>query len=158
MPVYLILITGMVATVMAISAYQKLSYAVFTATAALGAGETAILNGTGAGDTDPCATVASEVTSSLPGWTAANFTYTIWITENVNGVVSTPQQFGPFTGTAASTCSGVYTTPGNGTYALYNATLEPVKVQVSYVYSWYPIFNRPLSTGTMVVEESTIVN
>jgi len=148
LPAYLIIITGTVSTVMALYAYQSLAFATFTASEVVGAGRGTI--------TDPCATVATNVVSSLPTWTANNFTYTIWITENGSGSVVT-DQYGPYTGTAATTCTGTYNVATNGNYSLYNGQGEPVTVRVSYLYTWFPIYSNLASTGPLVAAESSYI-
>jgi Flp pilus assembly protein TadG len=149
LPVYLIIITGMISTVMALYAYEQLAFACFTASEAVA--------GDRGSQTDPCAVVAASVTNSLPTWTAANFTYTVWITENVAGTVSSPQQFGPYTGTTAATCTGSASTPGNGYYAWFNSQDEPVTVRVQYVYKWFPIYSDQITTGNLTVAETSLV-
>jgi Flp pilus assembly protein TadG len=148
LPAYLIIITGMFSTVMALYSYQSLAFATFTASEVVGAGRGTI--------TDPCATVATNVVSSLPTWNTGNFTYTIWISENGSGSL-TKDQYGPYTGTAAATCTGAYNSAGNGNYSLYNAQGEPVTVRVSYVYSWFPIYSNWATTGPLVAAESSYV-
>lgn len=149
MPVYLILLTGMVATVMALSTYQKVDYATFVAAEAIGTGRNNLKNA------DPCASVVAAVTGGLPNLTAANFTYTVWITQTVSGVTSV-QKYGPTTGSSFS-CTGSSTTAGNGWFALSNAGGQPVTVQVSYAYNWLPIFWNKLS-GNLTTIESAFVS
>jgi Flp pilus assembly protein TadG len=150
LPVYLIIITGTVSTVMALYAYQQLAFATFTASEVVGAGRGTIV--------DPCATVATNVVGSLPTWNANSFIYTIWISQNVSGTV-TKVQYGPYT-TASSggvSCTGTYNVAGNGNYSLYNAQNEPVTVRVSYQYNWYPIYAKVVSSGPLVAAESSLV-
>jgi Flp pilus assembly protein TadG len=148
MPVYLILLTGMVSTVMALGAYQKLGFATFTAAQTIGAGRSLF--------TDPCATVVASVTNSLPGYAAGNLTYTLSLTQTVAGVTTT-KTFGPITG-SGFTCSGSNTTAGTGGYALYNGKDNPVTVVVGYQYTWLPIYSNKITTGTMLVENTTIID
>lgn len=74
--------------------------------------------------TDPCGVAVSSITSSLPTWTAGNFTYTLWIT-NSSGTTTE----GPTTGSG-------FTCPTGETVQSEN---YPVTLQVSYKYSWLPI-------------------
>lgn len=153
LPVYLIVITGTLATVLALQAYQQLAFACFTASVAVGAGRGV--------QADPCALVYDNVINSLPTWKTNNFSFNLWITQNVSGTTSvyTP---GAFNYSDAS-CTGTYNVAGNGNYALYNAQDEPVMVQVTYTYTWFPIFgigifgNDQMTTGSMLVREASIV-
>lgn len=149
-PVYFIILTGTLSTVMALYSYQQLAFATFTASEVVGAGRGTV--------TDPCATVATNVVGSLPTWNTANFTYTIWITQNVSGTV-TQEQYGPYTtaSTGGVSCTGTYNVAGNGNYSLYNGQNEPVTVQVSYTYNWFPIYYQALKTGSLVAAESSFI-
>jgi hypothetical protein len=140
MPIFVILLTGMLSTVMGLYTFQQLDLATFTAAEALGSGQGTV--------GDPCATVATSVTNSLPGYNASNFTYTVTIAQNP-----------PFTSTpgTAFSCTGLSTTAGNGNYDLTNAELEPVTVQVSYVYTWFPIW-KTQTTGKLVTIETVVVD
>jgi Flp pilus assembly protein TadG len=95
---------------------------------------------------DPCAYAASTMTGSLSGWTAANFSYTL-VVSNTSGVTS------KYTGTGSSfTC----------TSAPQLGVNYPVTLTVSYKYTWLgipalPFFNAGTSTvGTLVTSESAI--
>ena len=126
LPVYLIIITGTVSTVMALAAYQQLAFATFAASEAIGANR-GLQN-------DPCALASTELVSSLPTWGLSDFTMDVWITQNV-GAVQTKEHYGPFTpgttGATQPTCTGDASTPGNGNYAYNNAQGEPVTVRAS---------------------------
>ena len=143
---------GVFSVCMALVSYQQLNYAVMTATQTVAAGRNII--------TDPCKTVASSITSQLSGWTAANFTYTVTITTTVDGV-SSPYSSGAMAGTTAATCGGSSTSSGNGNYALTNAiggaNGNPVQVNVSYTYKWFPLFGKAIS-GTLKAQETLLVS
>jgi len=147
LPVYLIIITGMVSTVMALYAYQALAFATFTASEVVAAGRGVI--------TDPCATVVTNVTSSLPTWNTNNFTYTVWISENGSGSLTT-NEYGPTAG-SSFTCTGTYNVSGNGNYSLYNGQGEPLTVRVSYNYTWFPIYSDQITAGSLVAAESSYI-
>ena len=149
-PIYLIIITGTLSTVMALYAYQQLAFATFTASETVGAGRGTI--------SDPCATVATDVVASLPTWNVNNFTYTVWITQNVSGTV-TQEQYGPYTTatTGGVSCTGTYNVAVNGNYSLYNGQGEPVTVRVAYQYSWFPIYSDAITTGPLVAAESSYI-
>jgi hypothetical protein len=140
MPIFVILLTGMLSTVMGLYAYQQLDLATFTAAAGLGAGRGTV--------SDPCATVVTLVTNSLSGYNASNFTYAVTIGQNPKHTSAS--------GTAFS-CTGDSTTAGNGNYELTNAALQPVSVEVTYVYTWFPIFTTQ-TTGNLKTIETVIVN
>jgi Flp pilus assembly protein TadG len=148
LPVYLIVLTGMVSIVMSLFAYQQLAFATFSASEAIGA-----RRGLNA---DPCALAGTQLGSSLPDWSQNNLTITVWITQKVAGV-ETKEQYGPFVGVANSTCTGDVSTPGNGSYAYNLAEDEPVTVRASYTYNWLPIYGNPLTSGPLVAAESSII-
>lgn len=148
MPVLL----GVFSICMALVAYQQLGYAVMTAAQTVASGRGII--------TDPCATVAKGVTGQLSHWTASNFTYTITITSTVNST-NTVSTYGPYTGTTAATCTGSASTSGNGNYSLTNAqggaNGNPIQVNVSYKYTWFPLFGKAIS-GTLSSQETLLVS
>jgi Flp pilus assembly protein TadG len=148
LPVYLIILTGMVSMVMSLFAYQQLAFATFSASQAIGAKRGLIA--------DPCALAGSQLGTSLPDWSQNGLTITVWITQDVAGV-QTREQYGPFVGVANATCTGDPSTAGNGLYAYDKAQDEPVTVRASYTYSWFPIYNNPLTTGPLVAAESSII-
>lgn len=150
LPVYLILITGMVSTVMALYSYQQLAFATFAASESIGANRGKLV-----GD-DPCLLASNQIASSLPDWTPGNFTITIWITQDVAGT-PTKEQFGPYSGISAATCGGSETTPGTGPYVWDSAGGEPVTVRVSYQYSWFPIYSDAITTGPLVAAETSYI-
>jgi len=116
-PLLLIILTGMASFGMALYSQQQLGLAAANAVQAVATGTSLI--------SDPCATVESDVTKSLPQWTAANITYTLTIyTKSTSSVVATG------TGTSFSCTSD----------AVDLTTFQPVVLKVSYPYSWFPIF------------------
>jgi Flp pilus assembly protein TadG len=153
LPVYLIMITGTLAVVMALQAYQQLAFACYTASVAVGAGR-----GTQA---DPCALVYNNVVDALPTWKSNEFAFNLWITYN-SGTSTSIYTPGAFNYSNAS-CTGTYTVAGNGNYALYNAQHNPVMVQVTYTYTWLPVFgigmygNGSMGNGNLLVREASIV-
>jgi len=75
--------------------------------------------------TDPCAAAVTAVTTSLPNWSAAKFTYTLTITDGTN----TGHTYGPTTGSTFS-CTGGET---------YQTANYPVALTLKYAYTWVPI-------------------
>ena len=148
LPVYLIIITGMVSTVMALTAYEQLAFATFAASEAIGANRGL--------QTDPCALAATELAASLPTWKTTGLSMDVWITQNVGGVQSSPIHYGPYTISNAS-CTGDAATSGNGNYSYNNAKNEPVTVRATYQYTWFPIYSNKITTGPLVAAESSIV-
>lgn len=132
------LMLAMFSLSMALYSYQRLGFATFTAAQEVGVGRGTLPGG------DPCATVATAVTNSLPGWTASKFTYELWITDTSG----TSHQFGPYSGTAASTCTTGYADLGLN---------QPTTVQVSYSYTWLPMIKMTLA-GPMVASETVLVD
>ncbi len=94
---------------------------------------------------DPCAYAASMMTESLPTWTAANFSYSL-VVSNKSGVESSPH-----TGSGSSFSCAL----GTGTMG----TPYPLVFTVSYSYTWFgipalPFFNAGTSTaGTLVASQ-----
>jgi Flp pilus assembly protein TadG len=135
---------GIFSVAMALITYQQLGYATMRSTQHLAYGRNIIA--------DPCATAAADVTASLPALNPSNFTYTVNIT-STSGTTDTVNTYGPYTGTAASTC------PAGGT-SLNNATLgangNPVILHVTYVYNWFPIFGDRI-TGTLASADAMLV-
>jgi Flp pilus assembly protein TadG len=146
MPIYLLILTGMLSTVMALYTYQQLDLATFTAAENIGISR-------GANPPDPCNTAVQSVTTGLQGYNTANITYTLWITQNVAGSVSRQS----WTGQGSSfSCSGD-TSSGQGSYALSFAQNEPLTLQLSYPYTWLPTFMNQKS-GNFVTIETVFVN
>jgi hypothetical protein len=110
---------------------------------------TAMAVGSDAGlfpNSDPCAYAQSTMAASLATWKAANFSYTLIITDASDGTHK-------YTGSGASfSCA---TAPAMG--ANY-----PVTLTVSYTYSWLgipamPFFHPGTSTaGTLASSQSAI--
>jgi Flp pilus assembly protein TadG len=146
------LLLGIFSLCMALVAYQQLNYAVLTATQKVSAGRGII--------SDPCATIAASITAQLSSWNPNGFTYTVTITSTADGT-NTVSTYGPYTGTALATCTGSATTSGNGNYSLTNAIGDangnPISVNVSYTYNWFPLFGKNRS-GTLKAEETMLVS
>jgi hypothetical protein len=138
------ILLGTFSVAMALISYQQLGYATMRATQHLAYGRGIL--------TDPCATAATEVTSSLPAWTPSKFTYTVTITSTSN-LVDTTTSYGPYTGTAAATCTAAATTLTNATKGTNG---NPVTVHITYVYNWFPIFGNRIA-GTLATEFSMLV-
>lgn len=125
LPLLMTVLTGTASFSLALYFLQQIGNATSTAAQLLGAEQGLI--------TDPCATVVTSVTKSLPSLTASKLTYTVSITDSSNTVHTTP----------ATTGSSFSCTP----YAAYMAPNEPVTVKVSYAYSWLPVLNFSPSSG-----------
>jgi Flp pilus assembly protein TadG len=117
-PLLLIILTGMASFGMALYNEQQLGYVTAGAVQALTIDVSQI--------TDPCASVETYVSTSLPSYTAASFTYTLKIYTSSSASVTS----GPTTGTGFSCKS----------YATDITQFQPVILTVSYPYSWFPIF------------------
>lgn len=139
LPLLMTILTGSVSFCIALYSYQQLGNVTASAAHQLGASAGGVNGG------DPCAVVATTVTTALPAWTAAKFTYTVIITD----ASGTAHTYGPTAGSSFSCAAGA----GN----MSTSPPEPVSVQVSYQYSWMPILSfspsSPLtSTQTAMVE------
>jgi len=134
---------GLFSISMALVAYQQLGYATMSATQILAAGRGVL--------SDPCKTAATQISSSLPAWNPALFTYTVTITSTVNSV-DTTTPYGPFTGTSAATCTAAATTLTNATGGTNG---NPVSLNVTYTYNWFPILKN--IAGTLASEDTMLV-
>ena len=126
MPLLMVALTGMYSVTMALTNYEKLGSAVNNAAQQLAGGRSLI--------TDPCATAASAVTTTLPNFTSTKFTYLVTITD----ASGTAHVFGP---TSPTTGSPFTCTAG----AADLAQNEPATVAVSYSYAWIPAYLQNLS-------------
>lgn len=119
LPLLMTVLTGTASFSLALYFLQQIGNATSTAAQLLGA-EQGLTS-------DPCKTVVTSVTNSLPSLTAAKLTYTVSITDSSGTPHTTP----------ATTGSSFSCSP----YASYMAPNEPVTVTVSYAYSWLPVLN-----------------
>jgi Flp pilus assembly protein TadG len=124
LPLLMTVLTGTASFSLGLYLLQQIGNATSTAAQLLGAEQGLI--------TDPCKTVVTSVTGSLPNLTASKITYTVSITDS--------------SGTAHSqTATG--STFSCTSLASDMAPNEPVTVTVSYAYSWLPILNFSPSSG-----------
>lgn len=140
-PIMMLMLTGLASFAMALYSYQQLGYAVAAAAQQVGDEQGLI--------SDPCATLESDITTALPGWTVSKFTFSATITDSSG----TAHAFGPTVG------SGFSCGPSGGSDMALN---EPMAVTVSYQYNWFSIFTwRPNNTftpsGNLSVTESVLV-
>ncbi|HZP07576.1 MAG TPA: TadE/TadG family type IV pilus assembly protein [Terracidiphilus sp.] len=139
-PIFLIMLTGIASFAMALYSYQQLGYATAATAQQVGAQQGLI--------TDPCAQIATDVTTALPGWKAGSFTYTAVITDSGGS----SHTYGPTTGSSFSCTAGA----GN------MAQNEPMTITVSYAYDWFSILawgpNNTFSpSGNLTVSEAVMV-
>jgi Flp pilus assembly protein TadG len=134
---------GLFSVAMALISYQQLGYATMYATQLLATGRGIL--------TDPCKSAATQITSQLSTWNAANFTYTVTITSTVNHANATTT-YGPYTGTSNATCTAAATTL---TEATGGADGNPVSLNVTYAYTWFPILKH--ISGTLATEFTMLV-
>jgi hypothetical protein len=125
---------------MGLVAYQQLGYAVMRATQHLAYGRGII--------TDPCATAASDVQASLPAWTPGNFTSAITITSTDPN--SGADSVNPYTGATCTSAAASLTNATGGKNA------NPVNLNVTYIYNWFPIFGSR-TTGLLASENTMLV-
>ncbi len=125
LPLLMTVLTGTASFSLALYTLQQIGNATSTAAQLLGAEQGLI--------TDPCNTVVTSVTGSLPNLTASKITYTVAITDASGTAHTTPATTG-----SSFSCTS---------YAGYMAPNEPVTVTVSYAYSWLPILNFSPSSG-----------
>lgn len=110
---------------------------------------TAMAVGSDAGlfpNSDPCAYAESTMAKSLPTWDAANFTYSLTITDASDAAHTYPGSGASFSCSSAPAMGANY----------------PVTLTVSYAYKWLgipalPFFNAGTKTaGTLVSSQSAI--
>jgi hypothetical protein len=77
----------------------------------------------------------------LPNWTPAKFTYTLTITDS--SVVA--HKYGPTTGNTFSCTAG----------SAQLAENQPISLQVSYQYTWFPILSFSPS-GNLVASQAVM--
>jgi Flp pilus assembly protein TadG len=135
MPLLATILFSMYSLTMALYSYQQLSYAAFTAAQQAGAGRGLLK--------DPCNTVATTIPAALPSWTASKFTYTLTITDSSGS----GHLYGPTTGSSFSCTAGAAEMSQN----------EPLKVGVSYQYSWIPAYLLNLS-GNLSTTETVLTD
>lgn len=134
LPLMMTVIMGAASFSMGLYSIQQLANATATAAQQLGA-ETGTI-------TDPCATTATTVISALPNWTTSKLSFTLKIT-NTSGTVNTYASGSTYgTGTAFSCTGG----------ASQMAPNEPVVVQVTYAYTWFPILDFSPSSSLTATE------
>lgn len=133
-PLLFTVLLGMYSLTMALYNYEQLTYSAFNAAQDVGAGRKVL--------PDPCARVASDIPEGLPTWSAAKFTYTLTITDSTG----TAHQYGP-TGSTFSCTAG----------AALMAANEPIKVGVSYTYTWIPAYLLNLS-GNLATTETVLTD
>ncbi len=133
LPLLMMVLTGTASFSLALYFLQQIGNA--TAGAAQTVGEEAIYT------TDPCATVVSSVTGSLPNLSPTKLTYTVAITDSS----STVHTYGPTTGSSFSCTAGA-------TY-LSTSVNHPVSVTVKYTYTWLPILK--FSPSSNLTSQST---
>jgi Flp pilus assembly protein TadG len=103
---------------------------------------------------DPCQLTMNAVQGTLPGWTAANITYTLTVT-NAAGT-ATPYPSSGNGGSTAFTCKAA---GAGGSVSTKEAPNTPIVLTVSYSYSWLslPNFNPfgPLTPSTPLTATET---
>ena len=130
LPILMATLTGTCSVAMGMYSLQELANATSTAVQAVANGP-GITTGT-YNDSDPCAFAANTVTTTLPGWKTANFSYSMTIT------------YVPSGSTTATTAT--YTAAKGASFSCTGGSGElqqdyPVELTVTYAYSWLPILN-----------------
>jgi len=138
LPMLLMVVTFMFSVSMAMISFEQLNVA--TANAALFqlAPARNVL-------TDPCSSIQTAVTTALPGWTAAKFTYTVTV-QNSSGSNVT---YGPTTG-AGFSCTAAYTVLSA------DQASTPASLTVTYTYSWLPVYLQHMTGNLSVTQPITV--
>jgi Flp pilus assembly protein TadG len=138
LPMLLMVVTFMFSISMAMLSYEQLS----SATAGAALQQLAPARNVLA---DPCNSIQTAVTSALPSWSAAKFTYTVTI-QNSTGTNVT---YGPTTGSGFS-CTGAYTVLSA------DQASTPASLAVSYTYAWLPVYLQHMSGNLAVTQPVTV--
>lgn len=138
LPMLLMVLTFMFSISMAMISFEQLNVA--TANAAL-----LQLAPARNVDPNPCSSIQTAVTTSLPSWTASKLTYTVTI-QNSSGTNVT---YGPTTGTGFS-CTAAYTV------LAADQTATPASLTVSYTYSWLPVYLQHMAGNLSVTQPVTV--
>jgi Flp pilus assembly protein TadG len=108
--------------------------------------------------TDPCELAMNTVQGTLPGWTAANLSYTLTVTGENGTVTSYPSSSNG--GSTAYSCTAAGAGGGSSTEEAPNT---PVVLKVSYTYSWLPLpnfhpFGSLTPTTPLTVTQTTMAD
>ena len=98
--------------------------------------------------TNPCTDIVTQITTTLPSWTASKFSYSISITDSSGTAHLFPTSAGTMDAGSAFTCASLASDEAAG---------EPITVTVQYTYSWLPVFkftpsSALTSTDTVMAE------
>lgn len=143
LPLLLSIMLGMFSLTMALYTYQQLGYATFACAQQLGFSRGLYV--------DPCYQATQTLMTALPGFAASKLS----ITMTISNSAGTASVYGPFTGAVASGsgCTGA----GSGGTTNAMGQNQPATVNVSYNYSWIPMWMLSLS-GNLVSQETTLIN
>jgi Flp pilus assembly protein TadG len=147
MPLLFLILTAAASYSFALYNLQELESAVSGAAQALGVESSVVSN--------PCAVVVSQVTASLPQWSASNLTYTVTFS---NG---TGSAYSPYSWTGSTSPSGCDAMSGSSTP---QGVGEPITVRVQYsfigalpILNWLPAWViGPL--GNLQASETAVAN
>jgi len=126
LPLLMVVLTGAASFTLAFYSLQQLGNATASAVELIAAQQGVT--------TDPCNLAMTTVQSTLPGWTAANLSYTLTITDSANNAIAYPSS--SYGGSTAYSCTAA---GSSGADAEYPDT--PVVLQVNYNYTWIPVFH-----------------
>ncbi len=145
LPILLSIMLGMFSLTMALYTYQQLGYATFSAAQQLGLSRALAY-------TDPCYQATQTLVAAMPGATPSKLS----ITMTVANAAGTSTTYGPFTGAVANG-SGCTAAGNGGTAATQEGQFQPATVNVSYTYTWAPMWLFNLS-GNLVSQETVIID
>jgi len=126
-PILLVILTGMASFGMALYTQQQLGLAASNAVQAVATGASYI--------SDPCATTEADAVKGLPSnWAVGSISFTLTITMVTSGTTTTKSE--AWSGTSyPSDCVTTGLTDLTSTAAQF----QPLTLQVSYPYTWFPI-------------------
>ncbi len=152
LPILVATLTGTCSVAMGMYSLQQLANTTSVAVQA-------VANNPGlAADADPCAEAASVVTTTLPGWKSANFSYSMTITYVEPGTTTvTSATYTAAEGVTFTCGSSVVQT--DGTTASGELTQNyPIELTVTYAYSWLPILNFKHATINLTSAQGASAN
>ena len=148
-PILLVILTGMASFGMALYSQQQLGFAAANSVQAVATGASYTTFSSTSTYDSPCQEIAAIVTSGLPNWNTGSISYTLTIGSN-----------SPYTWTGTSYPSGCATT-GVTEIQANSAQLQPLVLNISYPYSWFPILRYYLMqtnpTGNLQTTQAAII-
>ena len=144
-PLLFLILTGAASFTMAFFTLQQLGNATSSAVQAIAAEQ--------GSNADPCNLAMTTIQGDLPGFTAANLSYTLVVTSTTGTGTTFSSTSGSYGTNTSFSCGGTDTTSTNF------APNEPVTLTVSYTYSWLPVLKfTPTSKSPLTATETAMAD